>query len=98
MKVVQLVEGHNFHVDWHFKFGVGKGEKLAQMTAPPVHWIWVAFKVDKPFVQNLMRKPHITFVKVVGGIEIYNFRIESFVHVHTNFGVFQFRTVDKQHV
>jgi hypothetical protein len=20
MKVVQLVEGHNFHVDWHFKF------------------------------------------------------------------------------
>jgi hypothetical protein len=20
MKVVQLVEGYNFHVDWHFKF------------------------------------------------------------------------------
>jgi hypothetical protein len=20
MKVVHLVEGHNFHVDWHFKF------------------------------------------------------------------------------
>jgi hypothetical protein len=20
MKVVQFVEGHNFHVDWHFKF------------------------------------------------------------------------------
>jgi hypothetical protein len=20
MKVVQLVEGHNFHVEWHFKF------------------------------------------------------------------------------
>jgi hypothetical protein len=20
MKVVQLVEGHNFHVGWHFKF------------------------------------------------------------------------------
>jgi hypothetical protein len=36
MKVVQLVEGHNFHVDWHFKFGVEKGEKLAQMAVPPV--------------------------------------------------------------
>jgi hypothetical protein len=21
MKVVLFVEGHNFHVDWHFKFG-----------------------------------------------------------------------------
>jgi hypothetical protein len=28
MKVVQLVEGHNFHVDWHFKFLVEKGENL----------------------------------------------------------------------
>jgi hypothetical protein len=37
MKVVQLVEGHNFHVDWHFKFLVEKGEKLAQWSVPPVH-------------------------------------------------------------
>jgi hypothetical protein len=28
MKVVRLVEGHNFHVDWHFKFWVEIGEKL----------------------------------------------------------------------
>jgi hypothetical protein len=28
MKVVHLVEGHNFHVDWLFKFGVEKLEKL----------------------------------------------------------------------
>jgi hypothetical protein len=25
-KVVDLVEGHNFHVDWHFKFGEEKLE------------------------------------------------------------------------
>jgi hypothetical protein len=56
MKVVQFVEGHNFHVDWHFKFWVETGEKLAQGTVPPVHWKWVAFKVDKLVVQNLMRK------------------------------------------
>jgi hypothetical protein len=27
MKVVDLDEGHNFHVDWHFKFGEEKLEK-----------------------------------------------------------------------
>jgi hypothetical protein len=27
----------------------------------------------------------MTFVKVVGGIEIYNFRIQGFVHFYTNF-------------
>jgi hypothetical protein len=37
MKVVHLVEGHNFHVDWHFKFWVKIGEKLSQLTVPPVH-------------------------------------------------------------
>jgi hypothetical protein len=28
MKVVHLDEGHNFHVEWHFKFGVEKLEKV----------------------------------------------------------------------
>jgi hypothetical protein len=28
MKVVMFVEGHNFHVDWHFQFWEEKGEKL----------------------------------------------------------------------
>jgi hypothetical protein len=35
MKVVHLVEGHNFHVDWHFKFLVESGEKLDRLTVPP---------------------------------------------------------------
>jgi hypothetical protein len=37
MKVVQFVEGHNFYVDWHFKFGGEKDEKLGQLTVPSVH-------------------------------------------------------------
>jgi hypothetical protein len=57
MEVVQLVEGHNFPVDWHFKFWVEMHEKLAQRSVPPVHDKWVAFKVDKPFMQNPLRKP-----------------------------------------
>jgi hypothetical protein len=28
MKVVHLDEGHNFYVQWHFKFGVKKLEKV----------------------------------------------------------------------
>jgi hypothetical protein len=56
MKVVQLVEGHNFHVDWHFKFWVEESEKLAQRAVSPIHWKWVAFKVDRLVVQNLLRK------------------------------------------
>jgi hypothetical protein len=36
MKVVQFVDGHNFQVDWHLKFGGGKDEKLDQMAVPPV--------------------------------------------------------------
>jgi hypothetical protein len=28
MRVVHLDEGHNFHVEWHFKFGVEKLEKF----------------------------------------------------------------------
>jgi hypothetical protein len=47
MKVVQFVEGHNFHVDWYFKFRGGKGEKLGQLTEPPVHRHTLAFKVGK---------------------------------------------------
>jgi hypothetical protein len=36
MKVVHLVEGHNFHVDGHFKFWMEIGEILGQLTVPPV--------------------------------------------------------------
>jgi hypothetical protein len=36
MKVFELVEGHNFHVDWHFNFLVEICEKRGQPTVPPV--------------------------------------------------------------
>jgi hypothetical protein len=56
MKVVHLVEGHNFHVDWHFKFWVEIGEKLGQPLVPPVHRDRPAFNVGTTFLQNLLRK------------------------------------------
>jgi hypothetical protein len=56
MKVVHLVEGHNFHVDWHFKFWVEIGEKLDRLIVPPVYRNMAAFKVGKTFLQNTSRK------------------------------------------
>jgi hypothetical protein len=56
MKVVHLIEGHNFHVDWHFKFWVETGEKRGQPTVPPVYGNRAAFKVGKTFLQNPLRK------------------------------------------
>jgi hypothetical protein len=56
MKVVQFVEGHNFHVDWHFKFWVEKDEKRCQLSASPVHRDMATFKVWQQIVQNPLRK------------------------------------------
>jgi hypothetical protein len=56
MKVVQFVEGHNFHVDWDFKFCVEKDERRGQLLASPVHRDMATFKVWQQFAQNPLRK------------------------------------------
>jgi hypothetical protein len=61
MKVVHLVEGHNFHVDWHFKFWVEIGEKLDRLTIPPVFQNRSALNVGTTFLQNPLRKTPYSF-------------------------------------
>jgi hypothetical protein len=56
MEVFHLVEGHNFHVDWHFKLWVEIGEKLDRLTVPPVFQNGLTFKVGTTFLQNPLRK------------------------------------------
>jgi hypothetical protein len=56
MKVVHLVEGHNFHVDWHCKFWVEIGEKLDRLTVPPVFPNRLTFNIGTTFLQNPLRK------------------------------------------
>jgi hypothetical protein len=56
MKVLQFVEGHNFHLDWHSKFWEEIGEKLGQLPAAPVRWDMATFKVWLQFMQNPLRK------------------------------------------
>jgi hypothetical protein len=67
MKVVHLVEGHNFHVDWHFKFGVEKLEKLVAKAGSTVQPIRLTFKVGNCVIQNMWRKPPIPYLKIVEG-------------------------------
>jgi hypothetical protein len=56
MKVVHLVEGHNFLVDWHFKFGVEKLEKLVAKAGFTVQKDRLTFKVGIGVFQNPWRK------------------------------------------
>jgi hypothetical protein len=55
-KVVQFVEGHNFHVEWHFKFWVEKDEIHGQLSAASIHLDMATFKVWQQIVQNPLRK------------------------------------------
>jgi hypothetical protein len=85
MKVVHLVEGHNFHVDWHFKFWVEIGEKLDRLIVPPVHRDRPTFKVGTTFLQNLLRKTLDDLCESYRGSQIYNFCIHHFVHLYSSF-------------
>jgi hypothetical protein len=67
MKVVQFVEGHNFHADWHFQFWVEIGEKCGQPTAAPVHWDMITFKVGKLFPQKPLRKTPMSLYRSCRG-------------------------------
>jgi hypothetical protein len=82
MKVVQFVEEHNFHADWHFKFWAEKVEKLGQLAVPPVHRNMATFNGSN-LCKIRWEKHHAAFVKVVEGSEIYNFPIHYFVHFYS---------------
>jgi hypothetical protein len=68
MKVVHLVKGHNFHVDWRFKFLVEKLEKLVAKAESTVQGNRLTFKVGNSLFQNLWEKTPIAFLKIVEGI------------------------------
>jgi hypothetical protein len=67
MKVVHLDEGHNFHVDWHFKFWREKLENLVArqilLFAKPC---WHSRLASLQF-KFCAEKPHIAFVENVKG-------------------------------
>jgi hypothetical protein len=56
VKVVYFVEGHNFHVEWHLKFGVEMREKCKSTLLGTIHWRPDNNKVCLQFVQKWLRK------------------------------------------
>jgi hypothetical protein len=49
-KVVQFFMGHNFHVEWHFKFELENGEKPRSTPLIPIHQSREKFKVCEQFM------------------------------------------------
>jgi hypothetical protein len=56
VKVVCFVEGHNFHVEWHLKFGVEIGEKLKSTLLVTIHWRTENCQLGMQFVRKWWRK------------------------------------------
>jgi hypothetical protein len=55
-KVVYVVEGHNFHVEWHCWFEVQSGEKCRSTPLGTIHWSRDFCKVPLCFMQNPLIK------------------------------------------
>jgi hypothetical protein len=55
-KVVYFVEGHNFHVEWHWRFGVEMRENAWSMPLGTIHWRPENNKLCLQFVQEWLRK------------------------------------------
>jgi hypothetical protein len=55
-KVVYFVEGHNFHVEWHWRFGVEKDEKCKLMPLSTIHWRPENYRLGIAFVHKWLRK------------------------------------------
>jgi hypothetical protein len=86
MKVVQFVDGHNFHVDWHFKFWVEKDENVVNWQQPLFIEIWRLSKFGCILCKIRWEKHPRAFVKVVESSEIYNFPVRHIVHFYSNVG------------
>jgi hypothetical protein len=53
---VYFVEEHNFHVEWHLRFGVEMREKAWSTLVVTVHWRPENSQVGMHFVHNWLRK------------------------------------------
>jgi hypothetical protein len=97
MGVVHFVEGHNFHV-------VGISNFEWKLVKNLVDWRYLLFPETwrhSKFGSNLCKirgeKHYTTFVKVVEGIETYNFPIHHLEHFYTFFGVWRVQSRVMRH-
>jgi hypothetical protein len=55
-KVVYFVEGHNFHVEWHYWFEVQIGEKCRSTPVGIIHWSREFLHLGIQFGHKWLRK------------------------------------------
>jgi hypothetical protein len=67
-KVVCFVEGHNFHVEWHLKFGVEMGEKLKSTLEVTIHRRPENSQLGMRFVQKWLRKTPYALCRSCRGV------------------------------
>jgi hypothetical protein len=65
---VYFVEGHNFHVDWHLRFGVEMREKVWSTPRVTIHRRPEICQLGMPFVHNWLRKRPYTLCRSCRGI------------------------------
>jgi hypothetical protein len=86
---VYFVEGHNFHVEWHWRFGLEMREKGKSTPRVTIHRRPENSQLGMRIVHNWLRKPQTPFVEVVEGWKIYNFPIDHLVHFYFKILSFQ---------
>jgi hypothetical protein len=52
VKVLYFVEGHNFHVEWDWRFRVEMREKARSMHLSTIHWRLENNQLGMPFVHK----------------------------------------------
>jgi hypothetical protein len=80
VKVVYFVEGHNFRVEWHWRFGVEMREKAWSKPLGTVHWCPENCQLGMPCVHKWLRKRPYTLYKSCRGMWVYNFGIDCLWH------------------
>jgi hypothetical protein len=74
---VYFVEEHNFHVEWHLRFGVEMREKAWSTLVVTVHWRPESSQVGMHFVHNWLRKKPYALCKSCRGSRDLQLRYRS---------------------
>jgi hypothetical protein len=69
IEVVQFDEGHNFHVEWHLRFGVEMRAKAWSMPLGTIHRRSEICKLSIQFVQKWLRKMLYALYKSCRGMQ-----------------------------
>jgi hypothetical protein len=78
--------GHNFHVEWHFKFEVENCVKSWSTPVCTIHRHRENCKVGVQFMRNLLLKTPISLCRSCGGSDMRKFGIKTLVHFSSKFG------------